>query len=760
MRSSFASRLLVGALSILFAVVLGISAFLLVSRDRATRDIALGNAQNRAAVSRELIESITEQTGISNVQRIAGRPELAYQISQTPATVRTYFSGNYASTGHNIVVLDARGTVLFDDQQSGLPEPNAESPAVVKAMTSATPVSGVEALATPAGSKVLYVASAQRVTFGARAVVVGVVVDLATLDDQLIALGPVITGANGAGVQDFTPVVVGSAAPGQIARVDVEERGNAAGSSPATVTSGLSGGSDSFSDTYDAPLIAGGAGQVAGAFVKLVDASGATSAYVGVEVPVSIFAGDTRTDEISLGLISLFLMLFVAILVFLFVQRFVRRPVERLERGVARIAGGDYATDIPVASDDELGRLAGSVNRMRAQIATNVAEIEDQRAVLDRAVERLGGVSRALTTTSEGIPVLQRAVVRAATSLMGRQAAAVVYAREDRAFEPVAMSGITGAPALAEWGVVDELIAGRGIRVDNVPPGWRSGGLLAVPMVYQGEVKGALALFTAPGAKPRDSDLPTLAILANNAAVALENTRLFEQERQTVQRLRELDAMKSDFLATVQHELRTPLTAIMGMSDLLEMCWPVWDDKEKLEAVNDIQMASKNLYEIVETIIDFSLLERDTLGLRPAPTPVRAAVEDALDDIASRRKAGLEVRVDVQVDPQHEVWADPDRFGQVVRALLDNAVKFSPPGSRVVVHSTVREGMVRLDVVDQGVGIPEDAIDRIFDRFFQVDNSATRQFGGTGMGLALVRRLVEAHGARVEVDSAPGRGSR
>jgi signal transduction histidine kinase len=275
-------------------------------------------------------------------------------------------------------------------------------------------------------------------------------------------------------------------------------------------------------------------------------------------------------------------------------------------------------------------------------------------------------------------------------------------------------------------------------------------------------VVGAVAVITRAGSTPVEGDEQALAVLANNAAIALENTRLFEQERETVRRLRELDAMKSDFLATVQHELRTPLTAILGMSDLLEMCWDMWDDAPKMEAVHDIQMAAKNLYDIVETLIDFSLLEADTLGLNPTQARVRSAVEQAVTQVQERLKGGLPVSLDVDVPDDAEVYADPDRFQQVMRALVDNAVKFTPRGGHVRVHvgQNGSADRLRVDVVDDGVGIPAEAIPRIFERFYQVDNSATRKFGGTGMGLALVQRLVQAHGAEVVVESEPGKGSR
>src|SRR5258708_33384318 len=108
-------------------------------------------------------------------------------------------------------------------------------------------------------------------------------------------------------------------------------------------------------------------------------------------------------------------------------------------------------------------------------------------------------------------------------------------------------------------------------------------------------------------------DISALAVLANQATVALQNSLLFKRERQTVIRLQELDALKSDFLATIQHELRTPLTAIIGLTDLLDMAWQTWSEAQKLDAVGDVQIAAKGLYELVETVLDYSMIEPDRL---------------------------------------------------------------------------------------------------------------------------------------------------
>jgi signal transduction histidine kinase len=294
----------------------------------------------------------------------------------------------------------------------------------------------------------------------------------------------------------------------------------------------------------------------------------------------------------------------------------------------------------------------------------------------------------------------------------------------------------------------------------RVIPG--SGSLLVLPMSNLGELVGALAVASMSDAATTDPEVEgVLATLANNAAIAMENARLYELERESVRRLRELDTMKTDFLATVQHELRTPLTAILGLSDLIEMCWGVWEDTPKLDALRDIQVAARNLDGIVETIIDFSIGDGEALALAIADVPLEDAARAAIAVVGERYRGGLPVPVEVEVAPGVALRADPDRLGQVLRALIDNAVKFSDGQGRVLLRAAPDDtGTVLVDVIDEGIGIPAEDVPRIFERFYQVDNTATRRFGGTGMGLALAKRVVEAHGATIDVETRPGSGTR
>jgi signal transduction histidine kinase len=373
-------------------------------------------------------------------------------------------------------------------------------------------------------------------------------------------------------------------------------------------------------------------------------------------------------------------------------------------------------------------------------------------------VDRVSAVARALTTTTQGVDALQREVVRTAATLAGDGATAAMALRADDHFELATVDVPVAAGVTDGWERSPELLSGK--RLHRLVPG--IGSLLVLPMFYGGEVMGALAVLSPQDAPRRSYDTEdVLASLAGNAPIAMENARLYEQEREAVRRLRQLDAMKTNFLSTVQHEMRTPLTAILGLSDLIEMCWETWKDPSKLDALRDIQVAAKNLDGIVETIIDFSAVDGAVMALAVGDIPLATAAHAAIETIGERHKGGLPIPAAVEVDPDITLAADPDRLGQVLRALVDNAVKFSDgKGSVLVRGSRAGNGVVLVEVIDHGIGIPVSDVVHIFDRFFQVDNTATRRFGGTGMGLALVKRVVDAHGATVEIDTAVGEGTR
>jgi signal transduction histidine kinase len=785
LRTSLAGRLLAGGIIFTALVIAGVSGFLLVSRAQQTNAGALSNADNRAGVAGQLIARVVQpqaQYAASNTASLTSM-QLALGGTNPAVLIANEFTQKRVVDvpGLDVVILDNHGTVLYTSEcdtttpagvvthpgtatcEAGS-EPHVsstltsvedamkvggtlacqESPTAIAANPTATAncpsgVEGVEVLAggLPALDVAVPVFNVQAGTYAP----LGVVVYSAPLQAEFERFGPVI---------GYTPVFLAAGHAGNVVRFTGTNADPAASAVPAAIAEQIGAHATSASTTIAARAIynVAGVGAVAGSFVPLTAPGGTSIAgYIGVEVPVALFAAGTAQDEGTIAEIALTALIVVCVLVLLFIDRFVRRPVSRLERGVERIAAGDYTTDIPVTSRDELGRLAAGVNSMRKQIAGYIRHI-------DGSVGRLQEVSRALTTTTGGIEQLQDAVLGAADAISGGSASATLYTKRGTEILRMRSRG-PEMPDMVDLMSADELGAGRTFRFE-------AGGrpAIAVPMLIQEALTGVLVV--AAERPVAEGDERALITLANNAAVAIENTRTLEQEREAVRRLKELNQLKSDFLDTAQHELRTPVLAIQGQIELLNIAWDKWDDATKLDIVRDIDISVKLLGETVENVVDFALVNSDTIDVRMAPVDVQGAIRDAANDVRRHFKDALPVELVIDVRGTPVVNADPFRLRQVLRALIDNAVKFTPEGGHVTVTAR-REtgaGACRIEVIDDGIGISAEAIPRLFDRFYQEDNSRTRRHGGIGMGLALVRRLCDAHTATVKAHSDEHGGSR
>jgi signal transduction histidine kinase len=228
---------------------------------------------------------------------------------------------------------------------------------------------------------------------------------------------------------------------------------------------------------------------------------------------------------------------------------------------------------------------------------------------------------------------------------------------------------------------------------------------------------------------------------------------LLEREQDTVAELRELDRMKSDFVAAASHELRTPLTTIRGFADLLLERSDA-DDRTR-EAAETIARQTAHLQRLVANLLREAQLEHGDTEQDHEPTPI----EEILDDVR-RGFPGAADRIVVDVArPLQPVPVSRVAVQEIVANLVDNALKYSSPGTAVRVSASVHDGSLVLRVQDEGEGIPAGDLPRIFDRFVQIDQSATRTHGGVGLGLHLVRELTRRLGGDVAVDSVIGRGS-
>lgn len=214
-----------------------------------------------------------------------------------------------------------------------------------------------------------------------------------------------------------------------------------------------------------------------------------------------------------------------------------------------------------------------------------------------------------------------------------------------------------------------------------------------------------------------------------------------------------LERMQREFIAMAGHELRNPLTAIRGAAQLMQRRG-VYSERRVETIVNQ----TRRLERLVDDLLDISRLEAGRLELRPARVDLAQLVHASAEQVRAISPAHV-VRVEVAPGPI-EGWWDPDRLGQVLQNLLMNAVKYSPDGGEVLVRLETQDSEVRLSISDRGVGIPAEALSRLFDRFYRAENAAAGSQQGFGLGLYIARSLVEAHGGRIWAESAgPGQGS-
>ncbi|MHB1324609.1 MAG: sensor histidine kinase [Thermoleophilia bacterium] len=240
-----------------------------------------------------------------------------------------------------------------------------------------------------------------------------------------------------------------------------------------------------------------------------------------------------------------------------------------------------------------------------------------------------------------------------------------------------------------------------------------------------------------------------------------QNLQSREQElRQTNKQLETANRLKSQFLATMSHELRTPLNSIIGFSELLEDETYGNLNPKQMQYVGNIVVSSRHLLQLINDILDLAKVESGTIEVRPVPMSLPDAmtvVQSIVEPLAAKKS----IRLSIKPDPGIEfVTADPARVKQILYNLLSNAIKFTPAGGEVAIESVHRDGVMEISVTDTGIGIGEKDQQRIFSEFLQVEGSYARKYEGTGLGLALTKKLVELHGGRIWVESSPNMGSR
>ncbi|MBI3596963.1 MAG: response regulator [Nitrospirae bacterium] len=475
----------------------------------------------------------------------------------------------------------------------------------------------------------------------------------------------------------------------------------------------------------------------------------------------------------SVALVGLMVLLALA------VSKRLVQPVHILHVGAELIGKGNLRHRLKIETNDEIEQLAEEFNQMAVHLEESYTSLEqrvadrtkelsvlntialtvnrslDLQEILDSTLEKILDVMHVETgIIHTGDAAQGQSFLKAHRGLSNEQ---VRSAAKVEPGDPISRK----AALLGKAIVIEEAQLRDYTDSPLVQGGCRS--IVCIPVNNKNQTVATLTIASVTPRRFTPSDLQLLSSIGNQMGTAIDNATLYTRERMIVDRLKEIDRLKSEFLSNVSHELRLPLTSIIGFSELLldRVSGDLTPDQD--DYIRNIQESGHHLLEIINNLLNLSKLRAGKMELHSHPFDLASLIDSIKRTVAplvAKKGVSLEARVDPEAT---SLYTDEGKVKQVLLNLLSNAIKFTPAGGEIRVRSRLTtlhdQPAVEIAVSDNGIGIrPEDKV-KIFEEFQQLDSSFSRDYPGTGLGLTISKQFLELIRGRIDVESEYGRGS-
>ncbi len=433
-------------------------------------------------------------------------------------------------------------------------------------------------------------------------------------------------------------------------------------------------------------------------------------AVVRASLPTTFIENELNSIRIQI-MIGGIIIAILAAGVSLAISRRISQPLETMKKGADRFADGELSHRLAIPDSTEMASLAEAMNQMAAHLENRIKAVSDQRNELETVLSSMLEGVIAVDSQERIISVNQAAAQLFETDFETFQYRSIQETIRNLPLQQFINKALSSAQPLQE----DITLFQNQQRILDV----KSSPLLDADKIHIG----------------------TLIVLND------------------VTHLRRLENMRSDFVANVSHEIKTPLTAIKGFVETLQH-GKVEKPEETRRFLEIIQRHVDRLNSIIEDLLTLSKIEQeDEAGTLNLQSWKIADVFQAAIQICRSKAEEKDLNIEVGGNQNARTDFDPTLIEQAVVNLLDNAVKYSNPGGSITISAETNDSEILINVRDQGIGIAQKHLPRLFERFYRVDKSRSRQLGGTGLGLAIVKHIAQAHGGYVTVESTVGEGS-